>query len=552
MKRKTPRRAGHAITTKVVKPRISVITPVYNIPPAILCQCVESVLSQTSSRWELILCDDASTNAGTQEVLSQFQGFDGRIKVVRNSRNLHIADASNRAVSFATGEFVAFLDHDDALAPNAIESIQRAITEFPDTDLLYTDEDKIDFDGSLCDPYIKPDWSPEHLLSVMYVLHLLVVRKSIFLSLGGFRAKYSGAQDYDLALRVSRVARRVHHVPEILYHWRKVEGSAAAEVDAKPYALTAGKRALQDFIGTKGQVEDGLLPGFFRVRYHLPKEAPVTLLFLSGDARKNLNGQGEVSLLQHALLSISNKTSYPDYRIVVVHNNDLSQESLDLIDKLGGIAVADTRAGGFNYSRRLNFGFQHVETEYVVTLNDDIEIIQADWLEALVEWLVPEDIGVVGARLLYPDALVQHAGMALIPTSGATHPFFRMPRDTIGYNGFTHLVKNVSAVTGAVMATKMSIVREVLGFDEHLSTDFNDVDFCLKVWSAGRRIVWTPFCEVIHHEGSSLKRTSQNPYEVELFSSRWKQLTERDPYIDLPKIKSIMPWAIDPNNTAPV
>jgi GT2 family glycosyltransferase len=424
--------------------------------------------------------------------------------------------------------------------------------EFPDTDLLYTDEDKIDFDGSLCDPYIKPDWSPEHLLSVMYVLHLLVVRKSVFLEVNGFRPEYSGAQDYDLALRVSKIARRVHHVPEILYHWRKVEGSAAAEVDAKPYALSAGKRALQACIGNKGEVEDGLLAGFFRVRYTVPKPAPVTLLFLSGDARKEIDGAGDVSLLQNALVSIAGKTSYPDYRILVVHNNDLSRQSLALIDKLGGVAIADTRPGKFNYSRRLNFGFQHVKTEHVVTLNDDIEIFQADWLEALLEWLVPDDIGVVGARLLYPDMLVQHAGIALIPTSGATHPFFRMPKDFIGYNGYTHLVRNVSAVTGAVMATKMSIVKEVSGFDEHLSTDFNDVDFCLRVWCTGRRIVWTPFCEVIHHEGASLKRTSQKPYEVELFRSRWQQLTDRDPYLNLPKIKGIMPWAIDPNNTAPV
>jgi len=537
---------------EIVKPKISVITPVFNIEANILRECVNSVLNQTSTHWELILCDDASTSSDTIKALKEIQGTDSRIKVVKNTTNLHISAASNRAVSFATGNFIAFLDHDDTLAPDAIELIQEALITFPDIDLLYTDEDKIDFDGSLCDPYIKPDWSPEHLLSVMYVLHLLVIRKKIFLALDGFRTEFAGAQDYDLALRASRIARRIHHIPEILYHWRKISGSAAAEVDAKPYALTAGKRALQDFVGTAGNVEEGLLPGFFRVRYFIPEKTPVTLLFLSGDARKDLDGTGEISLLQNALLSIAKHTSYSDYRILVVHNNDLSRESLALIERLGGRAIADTRSGGFNYSRRLNFGFEQVETEYVVTLNDDIEITQSDWLESLIEWLVPNDVGVVGARLLYPDTLVQHAGMALIPKSGATHPFYRMPKDTIGYYGFTHLIKNVSAVTGAVMATKMSLVREVQGFDEHLSTDFNDADFCLKVWCADKRIVWTPFCEVIHHEGSSLKRTSQNPYEVELFSSRWQQLTERDPYINLPKIKAIMPWAIDPNDTAPV
>jgi GT2 family glycosyltransferase len=526
---------------------------VYNTPAPILKACIESVLLQTSPVWELILCDDASSDRETLKVLHHYQGLDSRIKIIRNEKNLHIAEASNRAVSFATGDFVGFLDHDDTLASEAVFEVEQAIKNLQDVDLIYSDEDKIDFDGSYCDPYFKPIYSPEHLLSVMYILHFLVVRKSMFLAVGGFREEFSGAQDYDLALRVTSKSSRVHRIPKVLYHWRKIDGSAAATVDAKPYALQAGKRALADLMkDRKATVLDGLLPGCWRVRYPLPESASVTLLILSGGAKKEISNKGEIVLVENALASIKRLSSYRNYRLLVVHGNDLSEETLRLIADLGGRAVADDRINeDFNYSQRLNFGFQNVQTEYVIVLNDDIEICQNDWIESLLEWLVDEEVGVVGARLLYPDGLLQHAGIALVPGCGATHPFYRMSKDTIGYNGYTHIVRNVAAVTGAVMATKLSLVHAVGGFDEQLSTDFNDVDFCLKVISLGQRIVWTPFCELIHYEGSSLKRTSQNPFEVELFQSRWQQLTAADPYIDLHRIKAVMRESVDPNNTVP-
>jgi O-antigen biosynthesis protein len=533
------------------RPLISIVTPVFNTDSIVLKECIESVLKQSYQVWELCLCNDASTLPATREVLDHYHGKDARIKIIHNSTNLHIADTSNRAALFATGSFLGFLDHDDTLHPDAIKYVVEALSEDQTIDLLYTDEDKLDFNGEHCDPYIKPDWSPEHLLSVMYMLHFLVIRKSLFHRLGGFRTEYTGAQDYDLALRASAMARTIHHVPRQLYHWRMVAGSASQEVDAKPYALDAGQKAVADFVGNTAHVEKGKLPGFFRVRYAIPQNTPVTLLFLTAGVSRSLPEKGNVLLLVQAIESIKNISTYQYYECLVVHNNDLLPETILLLQKLGATVISAQSSAPFNYAERLNFGFSHVKSEFVIVLNDDVEAIQSDWIESLVEWLTDPKIGVVGARLLYPDRTVQHAGIALIPTYGATHPFYRMAYEDIGYNGFTHLIRNVTAVTGAAMGTKMTLVRKVGGFDTALSTDFNDVDFCLKIYAAGYRIVWTPHCELIHYESSSLKRNAQNSYEVELFNSRWAELTEKDPFLDIAGIKKIIPWAIDPYNTVP-
>ena len=520
--------------------RVSVITPVFNTEPRVLTMCIESVRAQDYYDWELCLCDDSSTDRATVEVLRRYQGIDPRIRVARTASNLHLAGASNAAAEFATGEVLAFLDHDDVLAPNALGAVARAAANFPDIDLLYTDEDIIDEAGRLCDPYFKPDWSPEHLMSVMYISHLLVVRKSLFLKLGGFRKDFSGAQDYDLALRASRLARRVHHIPEVLYHRRKVAGTASADVEAKPFALAAARRALEDhlaYLGEGFEVRDGLLPDTFRVRPPIPEGTPVTLLILTNDSSRILDDGRRINLVRHSIRSIVEKSTYPHYRLLVVDSGNTSAETKQAITRAAGRLVSAPPKEPFCFPANLNFGMSHVDTEQVIILNDDIEVITPDWIESLIEWTCQPSVGAAGARLLYPDNTLQHSGIALGEPFVATHAFYKLPAHSVGYYGYTHLVRNSSAVTGAVLATRASAFREVGGFDALFATDFNDVDYCLRLGLAGFRVVFTPYCELYHLEGSSLRRTSQNPKEVNLFRSRWRAMLRRDSVLNYQAIR---------------
>ena len=534
----------HTFDAIVPEVCLSVITPVCNTDPEVLIRCIESVRAQRYRNWELCICDDSSDRADTRETLASYHGIDPRIRILRSPSRLHISGSSNMAATLATGAFVSFLDHDDELHPTALEEIAQAVTEFPDIDLLYTDEDKIDFDGSRCEPYFKPDWSPEHLQSVMYILHVLTVRKRLFWELGGFRDEYAGAQDYDLALRASRRARRIHHIPKILYHWRKVAGSASAEVDAKPYALTAGQRALQDYVNSgehPGTVEPGKLPGLFRVRYALPADATVTALILSNDPVREIPGRGEVRLLQNTVQSIRKTSTFADLRLLVVHGGELSDETKRVLKECEAADVAFSPAKPFNYAQRTNFGMRQITTDFAILLNDDVEVITPDWVESLIEWAQRPGVGAVGARLYYPDKSVQHAGLGLLPDLGATHAFYKLGEQDIGYYGFTHLVRNYAAVTAAVLGLRTETFHAVGGFDERFAVDFNDVDFCLRLYRAGYRIVYTPFCELTHFEGSSLKRTSQNEREVALFKARWHKLLARDPYLPLQCIREAAP-----------
>jgi GT2 family glycosyltransferase len=513
--------------------RISILVPVYNTPPNILEDTVESVLLQRHTNWELCLADDCSTSAETIRILDKFRGSDARIKVSRTACNVHIAGATNCAAEFATGDFVSFLDHDDLLTPDALETMAVAIFNNPEGDVFYSDEDKLDFDGTLTEPYLKPAWSPEHLLSVMYVLHFLVVRKKLFLELGGVRVDYSGAQDYDLALRATARARKVVHVPQVLYHWRKIEGSAAATVDAKPNALLAGLRCVRDFVQARdpdAKVVEGKFIGSFRVKWSVDESRPVTLLILTHCARRVVPGRGDILLVEHAVNSIIAKSTFRNFRILIVDDGLMPTDVYRRLTRSGVQIEKYSFRAPFNFSQKMNRALEFVKTEDVIFLNDDIEVIAADWLEALLAFSRQQDIGAVGARLIYPNERVQHQGIVLGVNGPTAHIFHNMERDKIGYCGFTHVIRNYSAVTGAVMATRMSIVREVGGFDPALAIDFNDVDFCLRIGAAGYRIVYTPFAELYHFEGSSAPRAAASEAEKSHFAARWDEIIERDPY----------------------
>jgi len=533
-----PTHDQHAIAALGLRrPVISLIVPVYNVEPRFLRECIDSVRAQSYPFWELCLCDDASTNAETLAVLDAVQGTDPRIKIRRLTQNVGISAASNHAVEMASGEFVAMLDNDDTITPDCLLHMARALFADPKIDVIYTDEDKIDENGNLIDTYFKPDYSPEHLESVMYILHMLVVRKKLFLELGGFREEFAGAQDYDLMLRLSRATHEVHHIQQALYHWRAVQGSAAAVVDAKPWALDAGFRALQEHVaikhGKKARVEKGLLPGTFRVRRDIAGKPRVSLLILTNNAEIDLPGRGRFAMVDNMVDSILRRTEYPNYEIVVIDNSKLTKAQIARFTELGVRVENYTgKIKPFNYAAKANFAVKMCRTELLVLLNDDMEIQDPGWLEALLEFSQDPEIGGVGGRLLHADGTVQHVGCVIGVNGGSTHVYHSYPGEFVGYNGFTHLIRNYSAVTGACFATRKSVLSQVGGHDETFAVDFNDTDLCLKINEAGYRIVYTPYCQIFHFEGASAPRNYQNPEERRRFVARWARYMENDPYFN--------------------
>ena len=516
-------------------PLLSLIVPVYNVPGPYLKRCIRSVLEQTYPYWELCICDDGSSRPDTLAVLAAYKGISPKIKIRRLAGNSGIANASNAAAEMATGEYLAMLDNDDELLPDALWEAASAIAANPSIDCLYTDEDKIDEVGNQIDHFLKPDWSPEHLESVMYVLHMLVVRKALFLKVGQFRPEYDGAQDYDLMLRCSRHSRVIHHVRRVLYRWRAIEGSSAAVVDAKPGALLAGHRALQDHAlhkyGPDARVEGGLLAGTFRLRRPLRRPPPVTLLILTNNAEGMLPDRGLVCFVTNLVASILDRTDYPNFEIVVVDNSSLSAaQKMELVKLSVRVENFDNPPTGFNFAAKANYAVRCARTDHVVFLNDDMEVIAPDWLTSLMELLQDLEVGGVGARLLHFDGTVQHVGMALGIHGSVAHLYHSFPGQAVGYNGFTHIIRNYSTVTGACFATRRSVLDHVGGFDEAFAIDYNDIDLCLRMRAANYRIAYTPYALLHHFEQASAPRTSQDPAERQLFMDRWAGLIEDDPF----------------------
>jgi len=545
----TPRDVATEIRGWRSKPLISVVTPVHNVAARYLRSSIESVRTQYYPFWELCLCDDGSSNQETLDLLESYRGVDPRIKMVRLERNQGIAVASNRAAEISTGAWLAMLDDDDELAPDALLEIARAVIADPEIDFLYTDEDKIAESGDLLEHYCKPDWSPEHLLSVNYVLHLLVVRKDLFYAVGQYRSEFSGAQDYDLVLRLATGAERVHHVPRILYHWRRLPGSAAAQVDAKPAALDAGRRALEDYVrgnALDAIVEPGLLPGLFRVRRRLKNLPLVSLCIIASGHTVEVKGRGKVDLLANLAASIVEKTEYPNYEIVVVDDGNLDEATERSLRGIDHRRVSCPMHQPFNFPRKANFAWRQARGRYIVLLNDDMEVVSPGWLSAMVEPLQDAAVGVVGAKLYFPDARIQHAGIVLGIHETAAHVYYDFPADTVGYNLFTHVIRNYSAVTAACMATRIDVLERTRGFDEVFAVDFNDVDFCLRAIQAGYRVVYTPFAELLHFEGSSLQRKSQDPRELELFVDRWAAWMACDPHYNPNLTLQNVDFSMDP------
>lgn len=508
------------------RPVVSVVLPVYDPKREWLERALDSVLAQVYPEWELIAVDDGSTGEHVREVLSRYERLDERIKVIHMERNSGISAASNAGLAASTGEFVALLDHDDELPPDAVFEVVKLLQDHPEADLVYSDVDKIDEDGTRSDPNFKPGWSPDLLLSSNYVGHLAVYRRTILEDIGGFRSEFDGCQDYDLVLRFTERTENVFHVPKVLYHWRTVAGSVALSPTNKDYIREKAHRALREALerrGLDGEVEDGLLPNRFHVKLTVRGEPKVSVIVPTRD---------NVSLLKNCLQSIEDRTGYGNYEVLVVDNESRDPAT---VEYLASIPYQVVRfEGEFNFSRINNAAAREATGEYLLFLNDDTEVISGGWMEEMLRHAQREEVGAVGAKLLYPDGRIQHAGVLTgvghpwVPAV-ATHSHQRFPPGSSGYVGAVKVVRNYSAVTAACMMVRRSVFEEVGGFDEILRVAYNDVDLCLRMRERGYLMVYTPYAELYHHESASrgLGGTTQ---EAVYMRKRWRETLDRDPY----------------------
>ena len=501
-------------------PLISILVPTYNTPEPWLRRCLDSVLEQTCGNWELCIHDDCSPDDRVREVLAEYAEHP-RIHVSLGQENQGITGATNSAFELASGEFVALLDHDDELTPDALERVNLHLEAHPDQDYIYSDEDKLDEEGNKCEPFFKPDWSPELATSCMYTCHFSVYRRSVIEFIGGWHAGFDGAQDYDLMLRVTEVTDRIGHIPHVLYHWRKIAGSTASSIDAKDDASDAGQRALEAAVERRGldaTVELGDRPNLFRLRRKVPEDVRVSIIIPTRDGK---------DVLERCIRSIETHTPDHRYDITIIDNGSVQQVTHDYLATCGHRVIRVDEP--FNFSRLNNIGAAQTDGQYILMLNNDTEVISGEWLEAMLEVALAEGVGAVGAKLLYPNGLVQHGGIVLGIGGIAGHSHKYFDKRSNGYLDTLWSIRNYSACTAACLLVRRDVFEQVGGLDEQLAVAFNDVDFCLRVLHSGHRLAWTPYSVVIHHESLS-RGFDMNPAEIEFMSKRWGRILDGDPY----------------------
>ena len=516
------------------QPLISVIMPVFNTPESFLEAAIDSVIHQIYPHWELCLADDASTATHVRPILEYYQAQDSRIKVTFRATNGHISRCSNSALELATGEFVALLDHDDLLTPDALYEVALLLNRQPEADLIYSDEDKLDDQEKLRDPYFKPDWCPDSLLSRMYICHLGVYRRSLVEAIGGFRPGYEGSQDYDLALRFTEKTDHVFHIPKILYHWRMHAASAASHTAVKPYAHQAAEKALREALqrrGTPGEVVDSpTCLGHHIVRYPIESYKLVSIIIPTKDLSHVLN---------QCLQSIFSQTTYPNYEVIVIDNGSVEKATADLLDRWSKKQPHRFKCYPlnipFNYSKLNNYAVSQAKGEFLLFLNNDTEIITPDWVEAMVEQAQRPSIGAVGVQLLYPDNTVQHAGVVAGIGGVAGHSHRYAFSDVAGYFNQMQTINNYSAVTAACLMCRRDVFVAVKGFEEELAVAFNDIDFCFKIVDKGYRNLYLPHVKLYHYESKSrgiedtLEKQIRFGQEVTYMRGKWRALIEHDP-----------------------
>jgi GT2 family glycosyltransferase/2-polyprenyl-3-methyl-5-hydroxy-6-metoxy-1,4-benzoquinol methylase len=503
------------------KPKISVIMPVYNTPTELLDFAIRSVRIQHYENWELCICDDASPDDHVRLRLMDWQRQDSRIKVTFSSENEGISGASNRALQLASGEFVGLMDHDDELSRHALYEVVKLLQGQPQADMIYSDEDRLDRSGRRVWPFFKPDWSPEYMLACMYTCHFGVYRKRLLDEIAGFRVGFEGSQDYDLVLRVSEKTKSIHHIPRVLYHWRMIDGSAAASAEAKPYAYEAAKKALHQHLQRQqisADVVDGNLTSHYRIRFNPTGTDKVSIVILASGKRE---------LLRTCITSIETKTSYPNYEILIVDKQSAPGElRREFLSRSHRVLPFE---GPFNSSRLVNLCAKETDGDYLLLLHGDAEVISEDWIASMLGLCQQKEIGVVGAKLLYRNDLIEHAGIVLGLKGVAGRPLRNFPRNTRCGFDIVSDMRNCSAVSAACMMVRKETFEEVGGFAEGLSAAHNDIDFCLRVREAGYRIVWTPWAE-LYHRGCLFPDVQRASREVKYLKDRWGKILANDPY----------------------
>lgn len=512
------------------KPLISILVPVYNVANEYLTACIESVKAQTYDNWELCLVDDCSPMESVRETLRGYEGQD-RIRISYRTENGNISKCTNTALEMAAGEYVAFLDCDDIITENALYEMVKAVNENPNLDFVYSDEDKIMADGSYRHmPHYKPDWSPDTFMSFMYTSHFSMYRTSIAKQIGGFRSECDGAQDYDFTLRFTEQTKEIGHVPKILYHWREIEGSTAGSTEAKPYVVAAQKKAKEDAVLRRGQkAKLALIPEInqLRVIYQVQGNPKVSIVIPSKD---------NYDILKRCVESLISLTAYKNYEIVLVDNGSAEEcrkRYEELADSSGKRMMGDFiyhyEKMEFNFSHMCNLGAGLATGEYLLFLNDDIEIINEDWLTILLGQAQLDHAGAVGAKLYYPDSMkIQHSGVIKI-ADGPAHAFGRMEDDKFYYFGRNRLDFNYLAVTGACLLVAAEKFRQVDGFEEGLPVAYNDVDLCYKLYEAGYYNVVRNDAILYHHESISRGYDWMDPKKKERLDREKEKLYERHP-----------------------
>lgn len=542
-------------------PKISIITPTYNTPNKLLEKCLESVIKQSYENWELCITDDASTDINVKKIILKYAKKDKRIKYYFREKNGHICKASNNCLKIAVGDYVGFLDHDDVLWPNALFKVVELLNEKPYTKFIYSDEDKITENGkNHIEPFFKPDWSPDYIRSINYISHFSVIDRTLIDKVKGFRTGYEGAQDWDIYLRVINILEKeghahvldnqnpIQHIPNILYSWRQSAQSTASKEAAstvKKYAYENQKKVLVDDLirrGYSGEILPTKYLGLWRTKYNLFKKPLISIIIPTKDKYEHIT---------IAVDSIINKTVYKNYELVIVDTGSKDKKVFDYYAKI--MRKHDKTQlikwnGEFNFSKVCNLGVNKSKGEYILLLNNDIEIINSDWIESMLEHAQRPEVGAVGSKLLYPNKTIQHVGVILgiknddniLPVAG--HIFKK------AFNGdqdssfqIINSIRNYSAVTAACLLVSKQKYLLVNKFDAHFKIAFNDVDFCLKLLNLKLNNIFTPFAQLYHYESVSVgilnsNNRNQKLYneELKMIFNKWKKLFNNDPFFKLP------------------
>ena len=516
-------------------PLISIVVPLYKTKKNFLEAIVNSVKAQTYSNWELLLSDGSGKPSPIEKILNKMAAADKRIRIIPADTPRRIVQNTNVAIEQARGEYIAFADHDDVLAPDALYEVVKAINEHDEPDMIYTDEDKVDESGTLFfDPSMKPDFNIDFLRTVNYICHLCVMSRSLLDKIGYLNEDYEGSQDYDIILRATENTDKIYHIPKVLYHWRSHSESTSINPESKSYAFVAGRRAIQahfDRLGIKAEVTDGEWDGLYRTRYIRSYDPLISIIIPNKDHTDDLD---------RCIRSILEKSTYTNYEIIVAENNSDKPETFEYYKKIEAeepkvkvIYYKDK----FNYSKINNFGVENAKGEYLLLLNNDTSIINGDCIEELLGYCMRDDVGAVGARLFYEDDTIQHAGVVIGFGGIAGHCFVNQKRNVTGYRHRIICAQDYSAVTAACMMVDRKVYEKVGGFSEELAVAFNDVDFCLKVRKAGYLVVYNPYAELYHYESKSRgyedtpEKVNRFNSEINEIQSRWFEILENgDPY----------------------